>query len=216
MLRAREIVTLSLLAVTILANQSPVSAQTPAVPAELAVPDPVAVSLDANTTAFLAIDFLPSTCGQRPSCVSTTLPAVAAGLTAARANNALVVYSVHLAPDNTILGDVAPMPRDTVFSALPGDKFFDSNLDFILRQAGTTTLVLTGVTSNSGVLYTVAGAIQRGYTVVVAEDGINAATDLATSVALWQMLNGAGANSQNIPLQAKAVTLSRTNLITYN
>ncbi len=75
--------------------------------------------------------------------------------------------------------------------------------------------MLSGVSSNSGVMYTAAAAIQRGYTVVVAQDGIAGATDLATSVTLWQLLHGPGANPQNIPLQSKAVTLSRTNLITY-
>jgi nicotinamidase-related amidase len=122
---------------------------------------------------------------------------------------------LHLAPDNTILADVAPMPNEPVFAAIPGDKFFDTNLDYLLRQTGTTTLVLTGVSSNSGVMYRAAAAIQRGYTVVVAQDAIAAGTDLATSVVLWQLLHGPGANAQNIPLQAKSVTLSRTNLITY-
>jgi nicotinamidase-related amidase len=65
------------------------------------------------------------------------------------------------------------------------------------------------------VMYTATAAAQRGYTVVVAEDGISAATDIATTVALWQLLHGPGANPQNMPLQAKAVTLSRTDLITY-
>jgi len=64
-------------------------------------------------------------------------------------------------------------------------------------------------------MYTAGAAIQHGYTVVVAQDGIAAGTELATSVALWQMLHGPGANAQNIPLQSKSVTLSRTNLITY-
>jgi len=51
--------------------------------------------------------------------------------------------------------------------------------------------------------------------VVVPEDGIGATKDLATSVALWQLLHGPGGNAQNIPLQPRAVTLSRTDLITY-
>jgi nicotinamidase-related amidase len=206
-------VALALLAVTALSLQGEglVLAQAPDA---LAVPDPAAVTLDASTTAFLAIDFLQTTCGSNPTCVGT-LPAVAAGLGSARAANAHIVYSVHLAPDNLIMADVAPMPTDPIFAAVPGDKFFDSNLDYLLRQTGITTLVLSGISSNSGVMYTAGAAVQRGYTVVVAEDGISAATDLATTVALWQLLHGPGANPQNVPLQAKSVTLSRTNLITY-
>ena len=217
---ARRMVAFVLLAVMAfsLHGQTPVLArpelsQAPA-PQVLAVPDPVAASLDASTTAFLAIDLLQSGCAANPSCVAS-LPAVASGLAAARAAKVLTVFSVHPAPDNNILPDVAPLPNDPVFVAIPGDKFFNSNLDTILRQAGITTLVITGIASNVGVLYTAAAATQRGYTVVVAEDGISGATDLATSVALWQLLHGLGGNTQNVPLQAKAVTLSRTDLITY-
>jgi nicotinamidase-related amidase len=107
------------------------------------------------------------------------------------------------------------MPNEPVFVAVPGDKFFNSDLNNILRQAGTTTLVLTGVSSNGGIMYTAAAAIQCGYTAVVAEDAIASGTDLGTSVALWQMIRAPAANLQNVPLQAKAVTLSRTNLISY-
>jgi nicotinamidase-related amidase len=213
MLRVHQMVGFGVLAVTVLSSGGP-SAVLARAPDDLAVPDPAAVSLDASTTAFVAIDFLQSTCAPNPICVAT-LPAVANGLNAARAANAHVVYAVHLAPDNIILADVAPMANEPIFAAVPGDKFFDSNLDYILRQAGITTLVISGVSSNSGVMYTAAAAIQRGYTVVVAEDGIAASTDLATSVALWQLLHGPGANPQNNPLQPKAVTLSQTNLISY-
>jgi nicotinamidase-related amidase len=206
-------VALGLFAVSVVAvgGQRPVLAQAPD---ELAVPDPAAVALDASATAFLAVDFLQSTCAPNPICVAT-LPAVADGLKAARAAKAFVVYSVHPADDNKILPNVAPMPSEPIFVAVPGDKFFNSTLDDLLQQAGATTLVLTGISSNSGVMYTAGAAIQRGYTVVVAEDGISAGTDLATSVALWQLLHGPGANPQNVPLQARAVTLSRTDLITY-
>jgi nicotinamidase-related amidase len=216
MLRARQTGTAALFAVAVALAAtmiSPASAQVP-VPNELAAPDPAAIVLDASTTTFLAIDFLQPGCAQNPLCV-TTVPAVAASLAAARSANAHVVYSVHAAPDNVILADIAPMPDDPIFTAAPGDKFFRSDLEDTLKQSGTTTLVLSGVLSNSGVMYTAAGAIQRGYTVVVVLDGIAGTTELATSVAVWQMLHGLGANPQNVPLQARSVTLSRTDLISY-
>ena len=215
MLRGRQMVALALLTVTVCApgTERLAFAQATSV-VDLAVPDPAAVVLDPGTTALLAIDFLQSTCAPNPSCIAA-LPAVADALASAREAGALVVYSVHPAPDNVILPDVAPLPSETVFAAVPGDKFFNSSLDELLKQHGTTTLVLTGVSSNNGVMYTAGAAIQRGYTVVVATDGIAAATDLATTVALWQLLHGPGANPQNNPLQARAVTLSQTNLMTY-
>jgi nicotinamidase-related amidase len=199
-------------AALLLGGGAPALAQ-PAAP-ELSVPDPAAVTLDPGTTAWLAIDFLRSSCGSNPTCVAE-VPSVEAGLAAARAANARVVYSVHPAPDNVVDSDLAPLPGDHVFVAVPGDKFYNSDLDSILLQAGITTLVISGVTANVGVLYTAGAAVQRGYTVVVTEDAIVATSDLADSVALWQMLHGPGANPQNVPLQPKAVTLSRTDLISY-
>src|SRR5579871_2687403 len=181
---------------------------------QLAVPPPAPVTLTAASTAVLAVDFLQSTCSPNPACVNA-LPAASGALDAARSANARVLYSVHLAPDNVIVPDLAPASTDAVFAAVPGDKFFSSNLDYLLRQANATTLVLMGVTSNSGILYTAAAAAQRGYTVVVAEDAIAAADDLSTSVALWQLLHGPGANPRNTPLMPRAVTLSRTDLISY-
>jgi nicotinamidase-related amidase len=216
-----RLVTVALIALTAfsLRGQTPalgheIISQAP-VPDVLAIPAPVAVSLDASTTAFLAMDLLQTGCPNAPACVAS-LPHVAAGLAAARAANALVVYSTHLPPDTDILPEVSPAPGDIVFTSPPGgDKYFRSTLDDILTQAGITTLVLSGMSSNSGILYTANAARQRGITVVVAVDGISAGTDLATSVALWQMLNGPGANPRNVPLQANSVTLSRTDLITY-
>ena len=177
------------------------------------IPDPVAVSLDPTTTAFLALDFLQSNCQPRPPCVDS-LPAVAFGLAQARAANTLVVYS-DTGPTQVILDQVAPNPGDPKVTS-SADKFFNTDLDSILKQAGVTTIVVTGTSSNGAVLYTSSSGVKLGFTVVVAEDGISAATDFANQYTEWQLLNfPGGSNAQNAALQPKAVTLSRTDLITY-
>jgi hypothetical protein len=177
------------------------------------IPDPVAVSLDPTTTAFLALDFLQSNCQPRPTCVAS-LPNVQSGLQQARAANATVVYS-DTGPTQTILDAVAPEAGEPKVSS-SADKFFNTDLDNILKNAGVTTVVITGTSSNGAVLYTGYGAVVRGYTVVVAEDGISANSDFANKFTEWQLLNLPGpSNPQNMPLQPKAVTLSRTDLIAY-
>jgi nicotinamidase-related amidase len=177
------------------------------------IPDPVQVSLDRTTTAFLALDFLQSNCQPRPPCVAS-LPAVAFGLAQARAANVLTVYS-DTGATQVILDQVAPNPTDPKVSS-SADKFFNTNLDGILKQAGITTIVVTGTSSNGAVLYTASSGVKLGYTVVLAEDGISAITDFANLYTEWQLLNfPGGSNAQNTPLQPKAVTLSRTDLITY-
>ena len=176
------------------------------------IPDPAPVSLDGPTTAFLALDFNSSTCASIPACLAT-LPAVSSGIGAARAAGALIVYST--AGTATVLPDVQMQPSDPLVAS-GADKFYNTNLDDVLKQAGVKTVVVTGTVTNGAVLYTGFGAAIRGYTVVVATDGVSARGDFATYGTLWQLLNGPStSNPQNMPLQAKAVTLSRTDLISY-
>ena len=91
----------------------------PSQPDLLAVPEPVALTLDPHTTAILAIDFLESNCAPDPRCAAS-LPMAAAGLSAAHEANILVIYATHPAPDNLTLPQVAPQPSDRVFEAIPG------------------------------------------------------------------------------------------------
>lgn len=182
------------------------AAQVPAIPA------PVPVTVDTATTAFLALDFNTSACANLPTCVAT-LPAVAFGISTARAAGALIVYSTF--PNATVLPDVLMQATDPLVTS-GADKFNNTNLDDILKQHGIATVVIAGTFTNGAVLYTSFEASARGYTVVVVEDGVSARSDFATVGTEWQLLNGPGtSNPQNTPLQPKAVTLSRTDLITY-
>jgi hypothetical protein len=177
------------------------------------IPPPVPVSLDAASTVFMALDFVTPTCANRPACAAS-LPAVQAGLAAARSAGVPVLYSV--VGGNPVDPSIAPQPGDVVLTTFGPDKFYNTNLDDILKADGASTLVITGTAADGAVLYTAYEAAQRGYTVVVAEDGISSNTDFATFLTEWQLLNGPGTvNPDNTPLQPKAVTLSRTDLISY-
>jgi nicotinamidase-related amidase len=176
------------------------------------IPSPTALQLDPSTTAFLALDFNNAICGANPVCVAT-VPAVSGAIDAARAAGATIVYST-TATGNGILDDVHAQSSDATVTS-GADKFFNTNLDDILKQNNISTVVITGTVTNGAVLFTSFGATNRGYTVVVPVDGVSARSDFATAGSLWQVLNGPGGNTQNTPLQPKAVTLSRTDMITY-
>jgi hypothetical protein len=192
-----------------IAKVHPAVAETATVPA---IPDPVAVTLDASTTAFLALDFAGSLCPSLPACVDS-LPAVSSGITAARSAGATIVYSAF--SNAPIPPDLLQMPGDPVVMS-GADKFYNTDLDAILQQHGIKTVVITGTLTNGAVLFTGFAASARGYTVVVATDGVSARGDFATPATEWQLLNGPGtSNPQNTPLQPKAATLSRTDLISY-
>lgn len=75
---------------------------------------------------------------------------------------------------------------------------------------------MVGTRSNGAVLYTAFEANARGYTVVVAVDGISGSIPFENTLTQWQLLNQPGfANADNKPLAEKAVTLSRGDLITF-
>jgi nicotinamidase-related amidase len=180
-----------------------------------AVPAPVGVSVDPATTAYLVIDLNSVVCAANASCVAT-LPAIARSLASARAAGALVVYTNTVTPGAEILPQVAPQPGDPVIVAHP-DKFYGTDLDLILSSHGIKTLVIVGTYVNGGVLYTTLEANLRGYTVVVAEDGVSASSGFIMHYALYQLLNEPGgyANPKNTPLEANAVTLSKTRMIKF-
>jgi len=178
-----------------------------------ASPTPVAVSLDATTTALLVLDITTQTCGSQPRC-QEFLPRVASLLASARAAGVYVLYTTP-ATQPPILPEVAPADGDPVFAGLGQDRFFDTALDEMLRAKNIENLVLVGWRENGSVLYTAVGANLRTYTVVVADDGTSAAQDYDVAIGRYQLLTQLNANPNNEPLHKGAVTLSKTNLITF-
>lgn len=177
------------------------------------IPETVAVALDSKTTALLILDITSSICTRSKSCLAS-VPAIASLLKKARGARVLVVYSHGRTVPSTILPEVAPEPGDPIVVA-PADKFFNTNLDDILKQRGIKTVVIVGTSANGAVLYTAFGANVRGYIVVVAEDGMSTDDAFAQLLTSYQLLHEPGfSNPANNPL-AGGVTLSRTDLITF-
>lgn len=178
-----------------------------------AIPAPVAVELEAAKTAFLVLDLVEVICNPRPGCPES-IPLVANLLGKARAANVPVVYSTATAPSPFMAG-IAPLGHEPQVSS-SANKYFRTDLEEILTGMGVDTLVIVGSAANGAVMYTTFASNTRGYTVVVAEDGISATTDFDVFLTRYQLLNQPGpSNPQNNPLMAGRVTLSRTDLITF-
>ena len=116
----------------------------------------------------------------------------------------------------------SPVPASTVrraghlFSPTVAAKFDNPDFDATLKQKKATTIVIVGTRSNGAVLYTAYEANVRGYTVVVAVDGISGSIPFELTMTEWQLLNQPGfTNADNKPLAEKLVTLSRSDLITF-
>jgi nicotinamidase-related amidase len=179
-----------------------------------AAPDPVAVKLNPATTALLLNDVVEQTCKPQPSCTGQMIPKIASLLTQARKAGVYVIYSTP-AGGSPVLPEVAPAQGDPVVPGQGQDRFYNTNLDSLLKAKNVSTLMLGGWRINGSVVYTSVGATLRGYTVVVPDDITSAATDYDIAIGRYQILTQVSANANNEPLKPKASTLSRTDLITF-
>lgn len=172
------------------------------------IPEPVPVELPAATTAFLVLDMQQSNCARRPACMES-LPAMGAFLERVREAGVMVVYTGNPAG---IMPEVAQREDDPFPVTSGGNKFFNSELDQILKDAGITTLLIVGTSAVNAVVNTSFAATQLSYTVAVAEDGISADNDFQVFYARYHLLLQ---NLQNVPLVPRAATLTRTDLVTF-
>ncbi|HEY6960202.1 MAG TPA: isochorismatase family protein [Candidatus Limnocylindria bacterium] len=175
------------------------------------LPNAAAVALDPATTAVLVLDLSDVSTGQVPA-AKESVPAIRKLLDRAREHGARVIFSLGRAPQE-VVPELGRRENESIVKS-SADKFFQTDLDQQLQ--GITHAVIVGTAANGAVLYTAFGACSRGIAVVVPEDGMSSRQPIATWVAKYQLLNQPGfTNAQNTPLQAKAVTISRTDLISF-
>ena len=179
-----------------------------------APPQPVAVSLEAKSTALLLFDFVDPTCKSQPRCAKEMLPAMQALLERARKAGMFIAYGTRAQTADKWLPEIAPRDGEPVIKSSAQDRFYNTDLDQRLKDKGIKTLILTGWKISGSVLYTSIGATLRDYTVVIPTDTSSAAVDHEILFGQYQILNQNSANSNNEPLKPKASTLTRTELLT--
>jgi nicotinamidase-related amidase len=165
-------------------------------------------ALEAKTTALLVMDFVKQTCSEksRPRCVAS-IPKVKAMIDAAKAKNVMIVWTIPPGPKpEDFLPEIAP-PPDTKFLVANVDKFYNPDLDQMLKAKGITTVITTGTSSYGAVLFTTSGALVRGYNVVVPVDGMSAGDAYGDQSTAWILANFPGA--------ANRVTMTRSDMIAY-
>jgi nicotinamidase-related amidase len=77
-------------------------------------------------------------------------------------------------PDAEILPELAPLGDELVFSKTAGSVFCATNIEYVLRNLGITTLVVTGIVTTGCVHTAVTDAADRGFHVILVEDGCGA------------------------------------------
>jgi nicotinamidase-related amidase len=144
-------------------------------------------------TAFLILDIEELTCNakRRPRCV-VSVSKIKGFLEQARSRGITIVYSLtSRGTKETILPDVAPIGDEPIVKSSV-DKFFNTDLEKILREKEVKTVIIAGTTAEGAVLHTATGAAMRGFQVIVPIDGMSAGTLYAEQYTAWHLINAPG------------------------
>jgi hypothetical protein len=178
-------------------------------------PEPARVTLDPKTTALIVLDYVEDICNAQPSCKGQMVPAMTPFLARVRKAGLLVAYGTRERNMTHWLREIAPAPNDVKIVSTAQDRFYNTDLDKVLKAKGIKTLIMVGWKISGSVTYTSVGAMIREYTVVVPMDTTSAGSSYETTVGFYNVLNSGNANLANEPLKPNAVTLTRTDLITF-
>ena len=171
-------------------------------------PELKSVTVEANSTALLMLDFNKQTCNaeRRPRCIAS-IPKVQKLLTEARAKGVFVVYSLSAgATPVDIAKELAPQGGEPVVTSGP-DKFFGTDLEKILKEKNMKAVIVAGTAAHGAILYTASGVALRGMKVIVPVDGMSAESLYAEQYTAWHLVNAPRISAQ--------VTLSRTDMIKF-
>jgi nicotinamidase-related amidase len=180
-----------------------------------ALPDPVRVTLKPATTALLVLDYVEEICHSQPKCRSQMLPAMTPFMARVRQAGMTVAYGTREQNMSKWLPEVAPAAGDIKIVNTAQDRFYNTDLDKLLKAKGITTIIMVGWKISGSLTYSSVGATLRDYTVVIPMDTTAAATDYEQVIGFYQILNQGNGNLTNVPLKPKAPTLSRTDMITF-
>jgi nicotinamidase-related amidase len=180
-----------------------------------ATPDPAAVKLDPKTTALVVLDYVEDICNNQASCKSKMLPAVTPFMQKVRSAGLTVAYGTRAQNMTKWLPQVAPAAGDIKVINTAQDRFYGTDLDRQLKAKGIKTLIMVGWKISGSIQYTSVGAMAHDYTVVIPTDTTSAGSDYETTIGFYNVLNSGNANLPNQPLKDKAVTLTRTDLISF-
>lgn len=180
-----------------------------------ATPNPARVSLDPKTTALIVLDYVEDICNSQPSCKGKMLQAMTPFMERVRKAGITVAYGTRERNMTKWLREVAPAAGDIKVMSTAQDRFYNTDLDNALKAKGIKTLIIAGWKISGSVTYTSVGAMAHGYTVVIPMDTTSAGSDYETIIGFYNVLNSGNANLGNQPLKPNAVTLSRTDLVTF-
>jgi nicotinamidase-related amidase len=103
------------------------------------------------------------------------------------------------------LAELAPKDSEPLVSA-GVDKFFNTDLERILKESGIRTVIAIGTGAHGAVLYTASAAALRGLKVIVPVDGMSG-TPYSEQYTAWHLTNA--------PVVSPSVTLTKFDMIKF-
>jgi nicotinamidase-related amidase len=170
-------------------------------------PELKAVNIEPKTTALLVMDIQKQNCNieSRPRCV-TSVPKIQDLLIKVRQKGMLVVHTLARTGNVAdILPELTPLLEEPVLKAGP-DKFFNTDLEKILKDRNIVSLIVVGTAAHGAVLHTASAAALRGLKVIVPVDGMSADA-YAEQYTAWHLVNGPASRNQT--------TLTKCSMITF-
>jgi nicotinamidase-related amidase len=163
------------------------------------------VTIDPKTTALLMLDFVAPNCTTRPRCMAS-VPAVKKLLAEARAKGMAIAFATGPTGKRAdTLSELAPLDSEPVVST-GVDKFFNTDLEKLLKDRGVQTVIAIGTAAQGAVLYTASGASLRGMKVIVPVDGMSD-TPYSEQYTAWHLANA--------PVVSRNVTLTKFDLLKF-
>src|SRR6476660_7444159 len=180
-----------------------------------AMPDPARITLNSKTTALMMLDYVEDICATQPKCKSQMLPAMTPFMERVRKAGITVAYGTRQQNMTKWLKEVAPAAGDIKIVNTAQDRFYGTDLDKDLKAKGIKTLIMVGWKISGSITYTSVGAMAHDYTVVIPMDTTSAGSDYETKIGFYNVLNSGTANLANAPLKPNAVTLTLTDMVTF-
>jgi nicotinamidase-related amidase len=157
------------------------------------------ISVNPQDTGLLICDIQNQNCNEkrRPRCVER-LTVLKTLLFAARTHGLPVFYTLtSSAGTQDIRKEVQPQQGEPIVKS-GVDKFYNTDLEHIVREKGVKTVIITGTSAHGAVLHTATGACLRGFRVIVPVDGLSAGDPYAEQYTLWHMGNAPGTRGNTL------------------
>jgi L-ascorbate metabolism protein UlaG (beta-lactamase superfamily) len=121
-----------------------------------------------------------------------------------------IVYSLtSTANAGDIREEVKPLPDEPIVKSSV-DKFFNTDLENILRDRGIETVILVGTSAHGAVLHTATGAASRGFKVIVPVDGMSSSDAYAEQYTAWHLANAPGTRRRTTLTKMRLIKIEET------